>query len=289
MVGCQWAWCSNDAPPLVGTQQMTDRGNSWISLVANDWKAGLKLCIPIAVIAALAIVASLTIAGFLPIVSRQAGWQVTINHQGALLIFANDEIKKAQFLLPSSQLWVNTGIRVKANQKVKVQASGSVHLAIHKLVQVSEHDLFPPFMWSGPLGLTEVQTGGKYFDRRETMICSELPLGSILGYLRTTTGTRDPGKLNPRPDGIINVKPGGHIHGDKEQDSVLWLTVNDMYLGGMDREAARKAYLGSQSTGKAYRARLRSWKKIKEAEFWDLWYYDNVGQYLINLDFDDSE
>src|SRR5512145_1048985 len=64
---------------------------------------------------------------------------IVFQTEGVTVITRGNQPSKALVLLPANQLWFNTGLHIKANQKILLKASGKVHLAVQRLVQSTEN------------------------------------------------------------------------------------------------------------------------------------------------------
>ncbi len=229
-------------------------------------------------------------------------------------IATNNEFKSAVFVVPASKCWVNTELEIKPGERVRIQASGQVHLA-EKLI---EQEKVPVVNWDTPAGSPYIELDG--IDRSSLLVCQyyddandNLLIGNLVGYFLPVSdvkGPMAPSAHNPRPHangGVFHI--GNQI--DKPNATgktvTLWLCVNDLVLNGSKQ--AQTAYLGdsayfvknfidkaqredvitdaghlSRQARKQWLNRKNEWPRINNKSIWDLYYYDNIGMYLVTIE-----
>jgi hypothetical protein len=247
--------------------------------------------------------------------------EIDFNNQGATIVYRNHKPQRANFLLPANKLWVNTGVRVKPNQKLKISASGSVNLAIHHLVDAARAHEKAPFSDDvGPEGGLHPDREAKDMKRAKCMIIPDLKLHGALIACILPEG-KSPADEYYRPHGMKLIGRQDLITSDT--GGVLWLTVNDCVLspededaftgGGLDAlnqtseemlkivRSAAVALAGPPSSvgdctvalrlvqaqvsaTKAYQLRKR-WRKIVDDKYWDVYFKDNFGYFLVQIEF----
>ena len=212
--------------------------------------------------------------------------EVQFNEKGSTLILENNRLKKAEFLLTSSKCWINTGINIPSNAKIKFSVSGSATLGIHHIVDGANNDIKPISDWIDYEGTDFKKTRLKDWDR--DFVFNKAGFGQIISFFHKA-GDPTPGKNNMSPNGmvIIGQSSGGSLIQSPANSSTLWLTVNDEVLDFSNLNKAKEQYLGKRK-GKE----REKWSKhfdayIVKEDFWDLWFKDNSGQYLIKLEIEE--
>jgi len=140
--------------------------------------------------------------------------------------------ERYSFLLPSNALWVDSGIVVGNSDTVKVQVSGSVNLAAHRLTWSSLADTRLSMKWivypgqpANSAGIDPERANGRLFDGA--------PLGAVVMYVCEGEGC--PTAEHPRPratDRVFSVvteslsKP--RMFAPVDQSGRLYFSVNDV-------------------------------------------------------------
>lgn len=225
------------------------------------------------------------------------------------------DFRTAVFMVPGSKCWVNTGLEIESGKRINIRASGQIHLAMRQI----EQERIPRVLWSEPGGSPFVSLDS--IDRTSLLICkhlnedNKLLIGNLVGYFLPVDDADNtdiyPSSDRPRPTKYGNVFHIGTELRSKLNDTGktvhLWLTVNDIVL---DSIKGKEAYLGkhnifisnaiSQSKMKdsinkdetvnanikaeeLWRSRESEWSKIRSQKVWDLYYYDNIGHYLVTI------
>ena len=232
---------------------------------------------------------------------------------------AND-FKSAVFLVPASKCWINTGLEINHGDHVTIRASGHVHLAMKQI----EQEKIPSIFWSEPDGspfvkLDNIDRSGllinkSYYDDNHN---HELRIGNLVGYFLPVGKAKNvndfPSADNPHPSkygGVFHIGRGPeNVLNDTHNTVNLWLCVNELVLE--DSPEAEKAYLGDHDVfirnavkqakmddstdlselpatklkaEKSWINRRSEWAKIKNNKAWDLYYYDNIGHYLVTIE-----
>lgn len=205
--------------------------------------------------------------------------EVSFTDSGATIIKKSGETYKAQFLLPASSTWTDTGIDIPPRATVNFRASGRVHLAIHKLIQSANNDSLPLFNWLGPRGAPYQSTRQLDKARRSLLIENKANIGAIIGFFKKSTDI-PPGPSNHRPKGkfIVDLSDGG-FKNDSDEKVRLWLVVNDMYLDPNNIQASKDAYIGKD------KKKEPMWNYIESKDYWHIWFDDNIGHYLVQVEF----
>jgi hypothetical protein len=182
---------------------------------------------------------------------------------------------------------LNTGIQIKPNQTVKITATGSVNLGIHRLVEAAYTHSYPRWNWtdpageSGPSSSTPIDKGLKAL-----FIAPGLKPCVLLAYV-DVTGKNDLGKYNPKPQGIEEIGRGKEI--TSKEGGTLWLVINDAVLDDSDK--SRDAYVLPQDKldetygkGKVTEEkRQEEWERIKTDDYFDAFFDDNAGEFLVQV------
>ncbi|UXE62360.1 MAG: hypothetical protein KA717_06075 [Woronichinia naegeliana WA131] len=199
----------------------------------------------------------------------------------------SQEPQVTSLLLPANKLWLNTGIQIKPNQTVKITATGSVNLGIHRLVEAAYTHSYPRWNWtdpageSGPSSSTPIDKGLKAL-----FIAPGLKPCVLLAYV-DVTGKNDLGKYNPKPQGIEEIGRGKEI--TSKEGGTLWLVINDAVLDDSDK--SRDAYVLPQDKldetygkGKVTEEkRQEEWERIKTDDYFDAFFDDNAGEFLVQV------
>lgn len=197
---------------------------------------------------------------------------------GGIIFHSKNNPRSGSILVPASSGWLNTGFRLKPGDEVRIQASGKIHLAVSHLVEAANEDIKLKFDWVDPSGNKYVSAPDDL--RKDLLVDPNQRIGKLLGYLAEPELEEKsrPGADNPRPGKILPIGKNEVIHNTEGFERELWLVVNDMYLN----EDAENAYVGNV-TGKIKQARLEAWKRIKQDKYWQLWFEDNIGEFLVNI------
>lgn len=177
------------------------------------------------------------------------------------------------FLLGASAPWAPTEFEVRKGDNLEISASGQVCLSIHHLVEAAKSDTRPPHGWADPSGLPQslkwkIFQKQDYWRERYLLVPNE-PYGALVATVVP------PGKTQPEPNSAFLV--GRHWSGTAPASGRLWFAVNDVILTPDTREAYDIPE-GQKESG--YNV-PRSFCQITYDQYWNLWYDDNVGSFLI--------
>jgi hypothetical protein len=218
---------------------------------------------------------------------------ISFNKEGSTLIFIDEKPSKALVLVSASTLWLDTGIKMRPGQKLNIGATGLVNLAIHRLVEAADKDERPRHGWVGPDG--DQQGNEKPVERlrKRLRIEPREGFGCLLAYVRAE-GEPNPGKEHPKPDGVQVVRRNGKVsyedsHG---REGTLFLTVNEAVI--QDTAAAEEAYLTTQQAlDETYGKNIltveqlrKRWQQLVTNNYWEVWFDDNVGQFLVQVSYE---
>lgn len=220
------------------------------------------------------------------------------NENGVAVITGKGILDKKEmfaiFSLPSSTCWFNTGIVVEPNESIFIKASGTIHTSADKVIESAKVDSEPPFDWNDASGRNFVLTN-RYRDPYRCnyfiLKSNSQKIGNLLAYLKDPFED-DPSKDYPRPNGgsnkIIDVSKNNKIINNSSQPCTLFLTVNDIVFERTDE--AKKAYTGVLEETKneeerlKYNRNLRNWQDIEDNSAWDIFFKDNLGTFLIQIE-----
>lgn len=218
---------------------------------------------------------------------HRADVEISFNREGATVITRGSQVRKAIVLLPANKPWLNTGLDVAKGQKVSLTASGSVNLAIHRLVEAAQQHRRPRLGWLGPEGGKHPYPNDLENARSKYLITPDPNnYGTVLACV-VPYNDPAPGKENPRPKGVQPVGSSGSL--TAEADGKLWLVVNDVILS----DESRDAYVADQKIldavygeGKVtVEQKDAEWGEIKSRRYYDAFFDDNAGEFLIQIDF----
>lgn len=195
----------------------------------------------------------------------------------AAYLEANAPEAVATFALPASARWTPTEIRVRPGEAIKVSVSGNAHLGFASIIDAAKDDKRPLYTWAGPDGerFLHKDEGDK---RQELLIDPSARIGTLLGYLQPESASQPDLAGNARPEGIRTIGYGRTMRNDASETARLWLIVNDILLTNDD--VAKQAYLRDPDS-EGYEKRAQRWPEIVRDNYWDLWWDDNVGQFVI--------
>jgi hypothetical protein len=203
--------------------------------------------------------------------------------------------------------WVATGIKVKKGDKLKISATGKIHLALKSLnlsiLFPYEYRFIrkgPGWEWIDPGGLPEEYSAQIPPTRNEFKILKDQKYGKLLLSIRND----EEQILEPRAIGIkqdeISINHDGEIMltvndiwlNDKAKDAYVPPKSNsDYYL----REARQFAVMKGDDFSKwspttelqkeqeQYIKREKDWNTIKEDNKWNAWYEDNIGSFSVSI------
>lgn len=163
---------------------------------------------------------------------------IKTNPYGATII-KNEDKEVIYWLFNTAELWANSGIEVKKNDRITIRASGAANTAIHYLVDGASDDCQPEFSWVGTEGL-ERNTGHSAF-RGKFRLVPDAPFGKLLMQIIPVSKQKDSGKWIKEStyiDGTDEKGKQNHIFTiGKERielvipcDGVLHFAVNDVVM-----------------------------------------------------------
>jgi hypothetical protein len=208
---------------------------------------------------------------------------------GCSLLY-NYQPKSRRALLPASRLWANTGLKVKKGDCLLIKATGRIHLAGHRLFQGAVQDTLPPYPWIDADGKSEVQAFQKRSQetkRSFNLIDPDSVPGVLLAYLATEKKD-EPDFMNPRGKDkgrLHKIGSSWHLKAPSEGTFTLYLSVNDIFLSRRDFEMYKKTT--DKEKGIVGTAAQR-WEVIESNNYWNIWFDDNLGDFLVNIEYKDK-
>ena len=222
---------------------------------------------------------------FYAVIFQRSDLDIEFNKQGATIVTKARELQKATILLPATKLWLNTGLRVKPKQRLLITASGAVNLALHRQMEAAMKHTKPRVGWLGPDGGPYPASNPLDSSRDEFLVLPGANYGTILACIAPEGDIL--GMDRPRPKGVVVAISKDGISSD--DGGILWLCVNDVVLSA----DAEHAYLAPQAVlDRVYGAgtikeedRKKEWNEIKQSRYFDAFFDDNAGEFLIHVDF----
>lgn len=258
------------------TNSNENSSNFLTTLVSSD--EALKRFFLLALISA--IVAAGTSWFILKILDKEnTDLQVAFSENGATTIKINKSESKALFLLPASSTWVNTGISLTEKSIVTFNTSGKINLGVNNLVKAADKNIMPKSVWTGPNGYS-VKLEAKDAGRTKLLVNPDGELGTIIGYIEKQGDTK-PGVSNPRPTNIFEIHSGSQI--SKKEKGTLWLCINDFLMSSKELSLSYSGYVGD-TKGEERKKRETEFLNISQNGYWHLWFDDNIGEYLIQME-----
>jgi hypothetical protein len=213
--------------------------------------------------------------------------ELKFNQEGTSVLMRGNEPSKAIVLLPANKLWLNTGLAVKSGQQLKISATGSINLAVHRLVAATKaHQPLEPG-WMDPNGNQGTSSRNIDEQRKKYLIDPNSEYGVLIAGI-VHQGKPDLGKDNPKADEIYVVGKWNSFR--SKEGGTLWLVVNDAVLN----ENAGEIYVGSQKLlDQSYpppgsvtvEKKRQEWQAIKERRYFQAYFDDNVGDFLVQIEF----
>lgn len=270
-----------------------------------SWTHCIRFCAVIILFALLLVGTGIAITNYFV---SQNEWRVSVNPEGTTVISVAGKRKQAVRLISGNQVWINTGVPVKPGQKININASGKINLGIHRLVDGAIHDKQPRLPWIGPEGDPNFGKGKAVDKKRADLRISDNAFyGGLLAYVHPVGKCKRPSLENFKPScgEIWAVKGADHRNTFEYSDTnsvegELYFTVNETVLqAGSEYENAYVLTLAEaqEAYGETHKPKEiakipgdteKRWKYIKDREYWDVWFDDNVGQFLVQINLDVS-
>ncbi len=198
---------------------------------------------------------------------------ITITKEGAISLKVGSETSSV-FLLSANgngnkSPWVDTGVRVKEGQQVRINASGKVCIAVHHIIEDAKDDSIARHPWVGPEGLDQhIYPARKTIEniyQKPFLIAPYRPYGMLIGYISESDPELNFANSNARCIDDKIIKIGSGIEFKAKQPGTLWLTINEIWLV----EETKRAYLILNKQGdKLDEKRIKEVRKDELMEKW---------------------
>ena len=129
--------------------------------------------------------------------------------------------------------WVGTGITVKKDNQVKIEASGRVHTAMAKLIVIAQTDRKIEPSWVGPEGST-LDEEEEWDSQRDKYKLMPDVGGAHYGYGMLVATVRDSKGQVPKDNNYEPVRKKSEF--TAKTDGELVLALNDLLLSGDARD-----------------------------------------------------
>lgn len=142
-------------------------------------------------------------------------------------IMKNEDKEVIYWLFNTAELWANSGIEVKKNDRITIRASGAANTAIHYLVDAANSDSHPGFGWVGTEGFE--RTEGHSGFRGQFRLVSDKPFGILLMQIIPVEDQKN--DINWLKDTTKNIYLDGRQYGGKRsQIMVIGKERNDLVV-----------------------------------------------------------
>jgi hypothetical protein len=223
------------------------------------------------------------------LVTGKSKTKIQVTSGGATLIQVDGRDRSAVFLLPASRLWASTGLKVKKGDCLHIRATGRTNLAGHRLIESAIQDTIPPFPWVDADGDTEVPAFQKRLlndiERKSYLIDPNASPGTLLAYLAIEKQDV-PNFMNPRgidKGKLRTIGSDWHLKAPDDGTFTLYLSINDTVLSKEDFTMYKKTSSKDNLVGTAE----ERWENIKKMDYWNIWFDDNLGELLVNIEYTD--
>ena len=192
-------------------------------------------------------------------------------------------------LVPSSKLWINSGVTIEPGEKISMHASGYINLAMHRLVDSARIDIPPSYHWSGPEGI-EIDKNLPLYHRREDLLIEKRALPGQLLYAAVRNTEVPPSKKNPRPKRMNILSSDSYYTNRSDERETLYFTINEKLLE--NNQKAKLAFVGKnqEEVDETYGPGVitlqeleKQFENIVNNRYWTVWFDDNIGQFLIEI------
>lgn len=245
---------------------MADRSvnsNNWFYLLLGDYKRLANFLIMIGVL--LLFMFGFSALFFKLLIANEV--KITQRPEGAWVFSLGKKDKTIHYELNPSSMWANTGYKINKGQILKINASGRINLAGHRLMDAAKADSLPMFPWSGPEGIVneKIINDPIIAKRRDCLLLPDAPIGALIAGIsdRSFSYNSEMWEIGTDWEGI------------SPETGYLWFAVNDSRLN----ENARSCYYADQN-------RALNWEYIIKNKYWNLWFDDNIGSLQINIEID---
>jgi hypothetical protein len=198
--------------------------------------------------------------------------------------------------------WVRTGLQVKPNDKVRIEASGSVHTRLQKLIEIAQTDMSRNPQqyqsWVGPKGNHGLGTESDE-RRRPLRLLPDQPYGALVAALcdgkspvkDDTKGAIDSEKnFEVKRQGELVLAVNDLLLNDKAQDlyALPVETNRGYYKSKLIEKEGESVYSWKQQkideeSKKLRQAKLNAWDQIVQYNRWTVWLDDNIGEFFVSV------
>lgn len=198
--------------------------------------------------------------------------------------------------------WIGTGIRVKKGDTVTIEASGSVHTALRRLIKIAETNRIPNpeqyQSWVSPEGQDKFNDCDSLQSFKRLVPNS--PYGALVagiwnGNNQVIDGTKE--KIGAKRDNLT-IKADGElvlavndILLDKDSIDVYALKPKDCpkYYVSRLKESEGERYSNLSDAERQtriqnmYKEREKAWDEVSGNGQWTIWYDDNIGAFSVSI------
>lgn len=205
--------------------------------------------------------------------------------------------------------WVETGIKVKKGDSVRITASGRINTQMGAIVTQALQPGVDEPTWVGPSGLkdSDVFYSFPLYNKKKLLPDED---GAVYGFGMLLAAVQNSQK-KVEPESIQPYMDNEAIEFIVEEDGELVLTVNDIWLNEnseltyapepKDRETINyyKSLIRSQASfdgqnfdleditdpeaKEQYNKRKEDWLIVQNQKNWDIWYDDNIGAFSVAI------
>ncbi len=198
----------------------------------------------------------------------------------------NEDIELTYWLFNTSELWANSGIKVKKGDILTIRASGKSNTSIHHLVNSAAHNMTPRYKWVGTEGEVrpeQTRTEFRIYPERnpDALIMQVIPEEIDLAHIKIKEDSTKDHYFHPKYNGLQNendIKKNYErfYYIGKEridlhiaQDGILHFAVNDIVLTPKCIDAIRNknnAKISDKISGKDLKKYTETINKIKKLD-----------------------
>lgn len=199
--------------------------------------------------------------------------------------------------------WVRTGIDVKPNDTINIQASGSVHTALKKLIVISQTDMAPNpeqyQSWSTPEGYVKRHNDWEA-KRKDLKLVPEAPYGRLVAAVwdkenpvpketRKAIGTKYEFKIKHKGELVLAVndsllaidKKNLYVYPNNDVNKPLYDVMLKEINGDAINSWSEKKIIEERE--KLYLEKEKAWTKIEQYGNWTVWFDDNIGEFFVSI------
>ncbi|MEY2831701.1 MAG: hypothetical protein RLZZ574_959 [Cyanobacteriota bacterium] len=240
--------------------------------------------------------------------------EIEISTNSGTIALKRGNTQNALFLLSPSggdekTPWADTGIEVKKDDKIKIEASGRVNCAMKRTIARTIRPEIAQQTWVGPSGYPEEATPpAEHINEAKLLLDKD---NASYGFGMLLANVKD-SKDQIKTENIVPfVENTEFIEFTAPSDGELVLTVNDIWLSknmknvyaapfeenrayyektarfdAAFRDEDFNSWSKEEKEKKAkaqYERRLKSWNNIVDEGDWNIWYEDNIGSFSVSI------